>query len=262
MSKKDFREGKVLGRGGFGTVYADLEDPRRVIKVSDKNSNCRRWSNEYEKIMDAVNKIKNNKFYKYLIDVNVLEPSAFYDSDEGKDGRCYMLSERVYRPKYAMCGREDNDNEDGPTLQAQFGQPEGRMIHKGRGDFIGVDNIEKYWRSCSQTNTKLELVVYQMGVLMALMHYVAKNDCFDIELFLGRRYRCRKYRLFLADFDMTKTYEKVDDEVIYRMAWSLSAVPYFPIPGMKYYKEFSKGYLAVARDQGVEAVAEQVLADM
>lgn len=240
--------GDEIGRGGFGTVHIHKKDPSLCIKVSNKSSNnstsCRQWSNEYKKITSFVDNIQDLPSYKGLKLVKVIKPIEFTDTNQ----QCYMVLPRVFRPE----GKASNNL---PTIQAQFGFPSVRMVHKGRGEFIGLNEIKEY-----MSKEDIEIASKELGIIMGLIHFVGKNDAYDVELFLGKEYRGKKSKLFLADFDLSETIKQYDAETIHRMAWSLDAVPYFPRESVdpKLFELFKQGYTRVSPD---EKVVEKILED-
>lgn len=228
--------GSELGRGAFGTVYAKRNDPTMCLKVSNKlkhqNSNaCRQWSNEYKTIKTFMNRMNKRKNSTSL--VRIVEPTKFDESDS----MCYMELPRIYRP----------DGKDGPTLQAQLGVPSCQLIHKGRGEFIGLKEVRQFVKD----EKDIERIAYELGLMIASIHFVGRNDAWDVEVFLGKEANTRKCRLYLADFDLSKEITEYDNATIERMVWSIEAVPYFPTreSSMKLFKLFKKGYFKVAARQ-------------
>lgn len=234
--------GKEIGRGGFGVVYLNKTDPKLCIKVSNKGratNSCREWSNEYKKIMDIQKKlppVNNNRKM-----VRIVIPTKFVETD----ARCYMEMPLIYRPDRVL---------DGPTIQALLGVATDRTIHTGRGEFIGLREIREL-----VSESDLEKACYELGVLMGLLHYVAKNDAYDIELVLGREHHTRKPRFYLIDFDLSNKIKSYDTQTIENMAWSIDAVSYFPRPSVdaKLYRLFRNGYNRIVPRE----IADQVFAD-
>ena len=224
--------GEELGRGGYGVVFALKTNPELVVKISSKKSNCRVWSDEFNKIKKTMSRIEDDTFYNNLKYVKILEPIEFM---ENEDQLCFMLMPRIYRP----------DKQNGPTIQTIFGEKSMNVIHKGRGQFIGLEQIKEF---IPEENIKK--VVYELGIAMGLIHFVGKNDGYDIEVFLGLEYKTKKVKCYIADFDLTESISKYDKETMNRMLWSLEAVQYFPLSNNKeLFDSFIKGYTKV----GVEA---------
>lgn len=242
VSTRDTREmesilGPEIGRGGFGVVYIKKDDDTQCVKVSHKTFSCRRWSNEYAKIINFMAPIERTPAYKSLRMVRVVKPTEFVETPEGA---CYMVLPRVFRPegKHVMH----------PTLQAQLGWPKGRMVHKGRGEFIGYKEIQDIVSS----RTDMETACYELGVIMGLLHHVGRHDAYDVELYLGKEAHSRKPRFYLADFDLSEPVTSKDDaDTFERILWSLDAVPYFPRPHIdqKLFELFKKGYESVCTDK-------------
>lgn len=253
--------GKEIGHGGFGVVYEDLTDPGTCIKVSSKNSNCRKWSNEYKKIVDMISQINKTTGFgspalSGLKHARIVRPSKFVDSSSNaRDGKCYMYMPRIYRP----------DGAEGPTIQAQLGVKTANLTHKGRGHFVGLKEIADFAGGKERDKLRkwLKRVSYELGKLMALIHYVGRNDAVDIEVYMGKLHRGRTPKFFVADFDMSESIVEYSDEVVGRLVWSLEAVPYFPIADIdsELYDSFSEGYLRVASKAGRRDIAERVLED-
>ncbi len=238
-SRMDNILGQEFGRGGFGIVYTHKNDSGLCVKVSNKvkgNQSCRQWSNEYKKIMSFYEKISESEFYKKLKLAKVLKPTEFVESPE----QCYMIMPRVFRPE----GKDIIK----PTIQAQLGCPSCSMIHKGRGEFMGLEQIKTY-----VDDKDIENVSYELGVLMGLIHFVGKNDAYDVELYMGKETNSRKCRFYLADFDLSEEYKTLSPAIIQRLTWSLDAVPYFPTEDSdsELFKKFKKGYTEVAISVGI-----------
>lgn len=256
MESRHFMLDKVIGKGGFGSVYTLSDRPDLVVKISLINNSCRTWSNEYDKIVDVRDKIIDSPFYSLLKSVKLIDVKLFFQ----EDNTCYMVMERVYRPIYGDCNPETY-NTDSPTLQAQFGVLDVSLVHKGRGEFIGLKQILEYLDSCPQYGSDtLENLSKELGIMMGLMHFIAKNNGIDVEVFLGRRYSDDKLRLFIADFDLTNTFDEYDKDTISNLVWSLSAFPYFPSKETEVlFEYFSLGYKSVADSVGLLHVAEAIL---
>lgn len=239
--------GQEIGRGGFGIVYTHKNDSALCVKVSNKvkgNQSCRQWSNEYKKITSFYDKISSLDIYHKLKLTKVLKPTEFVESPD----QCYMIMPRVFRPE----GKDVIK----PTIQAQLGCPSCDMIHKGRGEFLGLEQIKKF------VDVKdLELVSYELGVLMGLIHFVGKNDAYDVELYMGKEGNSRKCRFYLADFDLSEDYNTITPEVIQRITWSLDAVPYFPTEDGDpiLFAKFKKGYSEIAKFANIsDDIVEQI----
>jgi hypothetical protein len=236
--------GNELGRGAYGKVYEKIDNPAVAVKVSDKLGNsCRLWSNEYKKIVDVLNILEVRKEYKSLKKVKILKPIQFNESS----ALCYMEIPRVYRPDQRRSSKQLLNNTN--TLHSLLGKNTIDIVFKGRGQFIGLAELQQYL-----TYQELEEVSLELGIAMALIHFVAKNDAYDIEVFLGREYNSKKLRFYIADFDLTEEIQEYDDTtVIDRIAWSLSAVQYFPTKTSdeNLYKLFKTGYISVAGDTSI-----------
>ena len=230
--------GKEIGRGGFGIVYETKNDPTTCIKISNKmdfNKNtCRQWSNEYEKINQFINIIEKHPAFKRLKMVRIVKPRQFIETEQ----LCYMTMPRIYRPE---------GKSSAPTIQAQLGVTTCKLVHKGRGEFIGLEEIKQY-----VSNEDLEIASRELGIIMALIHFVGKNDAYDIEVFLGKEANTKKVRFYIADFDLSSTVPDVlDEESIRRIAWSMDAVPYFPRPSVDphLFQLFINGYKTILENE-------------
>jgi len=238
--------GKELGRGGYGIVYEKIDDPAIAIKVSNKtaNNSCRIWSNEYSKIKEIVKNIENHKSYKKLTMVELLNPINFHDSSS----ICYMLMPRVYRPDEKRSRTNNSSiikkNIDKPyyTLHTLFGKDTLRKHFLGRGEFIGLREIEEYL-----SKETIEQMAYQLGILLGLIHFVAKNDACDIEIYLGRDATSKKLKLFMGDFDKVSDIEDFKDYSIDHLVWCMESVEYFPKKeaNNELYQLFKNGYLSI-----------------
>ena len=225
--------GNEIGRGGFGIVYQKKDDPSKCIKLSNKKGgsiHCRQWSNEHKKIISFMDNIENYQDkYKFKF-VKVLKSIDFIETSK----ECYMVLPRIYRP----------NRDEGYTLQAQLGCDSCHMIHKGRGEFIGLKEIREYL-----PEDDIEIACHELGMMMALIHFVGKNDAYDIEVFLGKELYSKKCRFYIADFDLSEEIKQYDSETIERISWSLDAVPYFPNDSnKKLFELFKSGYSKIAQN--------------
>lgn len=284
----------IIGQGGFGTVYGIDELPSVCVKVSNKKNNCRAWSDEYKKLKKIHSILDTNKSYKNLKFVRIIEPLHYY---EKKDGNCFMVLNRIYNPyekkymdikkskSYATLSRTrsyklsksskspispslelsrsvsdlgkkykniDNYKND-LTIHSLFGEI-GSETYKSslRGKFIGLDLISTYL-----TDSEIEKISYELGQVMALLHFVAKNDATDIELYLGREFKTKKPRIYISDFDMSNDIIDYDDDTIDKLCWCFQAMPYFPSTSSsdKLYELFKEGYRKIANnDEVVEKI--------
>lgn len=238
--------GQEIGRGGFGIVYVKKDEPSKCIKVSYKSGNkgsfCRQWSNEYQKIMDFMKVIEKHPLYKKVDMVRVVVPTKFVNTDD----MCYMVIPRIFRPE----GRESTL----PTIQAQLGWRSVRIVHKGRGEFIGLKEVMEY-----VDEKDLKRACFELGIMMALIHHVGKNDAYDVELYVGKEAGSKKSRFYLADFDLSEKVVSYDTKTIKRMTWSLDAVPYFPKEDVdtETFAFFKKGYDSIAPSDVSDAVFEE-----
>lgn len=233
--------GEEIGRGGFGTVYELKDDKSKAVKISSKDSgtNCRKWSDEFAKINDiCMHKMPKLKY------VSILQPDEFIE----KEGLCYMILPRIFRHdckiKNVTSATSPQSCKNNPTIHPLLGQQEGKMIFKGRGEFIGFKEVSEI----VGPQYDLMNVCYELGIMMASIHFIGKNDAYDIEVFLGRKYRDKNLRFYIADFDLSeKVPDDISEDIIERLKWSIEAVPYFPneFVDMKYFEQFKKGYHSV-----------------
>jgi len=227
--------GTELGRGGYGTVYIKKDDDSLCIKVSNKKGNtCRQWSNEYKKIIKFTEKLENNSIFKKIKLVKIVKPIEFIESDD----QCYMILPRIFR--------HEGKHIIKPTIQALFGQKSSDIVMKGRGELLGLKEI----KNIVDNNNDIEDMVRELGTIMALMHFVGKNDAYDVELFLGKEANSKKCRLYLADFDLSEEIKNYNDETIKRITWSMDAVPYFPTEDSdeELFKIFKDAYKSVVQN--------------
>lgn len=232
--------GQEIGRGGFGTVYIKKDDPAFCVKVSNKRisgTSCRQWSNEFKKIKDILSKLEDNPVYKKLTHVRVLNPSEFIETDD----LCYMIMPRIFRPE----GRDHI----APTIQPLLGNKDVSLINKGRGEFIGLKQIQ----SLISAPQELGRIAKELGILMALIHHVAKNDALDVEVYLGKEAKSKKLKFYIADFDLSNVISDYTPESIHNMYWSLDAVSYFPTDRSDpvLFDAFKEGYMLVTSDESV-----------
>lgn len=258
LPNQQYNLGNIIGRGGYGEVYTLPDHPELVIKISSMVSSCRQWSNEFAKITKTRNLIQNNQIYQSLTCVKMIDVKGFSQENT----RCYMIMERVFRPAEGDCNAKTL-NTKSATLQAQFGVEDSNLIHKGRGQFIGLKQIRSYLQACpTHHNATVETLCHELGLFIGLLHFVGMNDGYDIEVFLGREYVNPRLKLFVADFDLTEEIKEYNPSTIQRMILCLDSVPYFPSKdNPELFALFSNAYRSIANLVGVVDVADQVLAE-
>lgn len=79
------------------------------------------------------------------------------------------------------------------------------------------------------------------------VHYIGKNNAIDTEVFIGREFRHRKIRFYIADFDLSSEIKDFNKKTIEEMRSSISDIPYYPKQKVnkKLYKLFYNGYCSV-----------------
>jgi hypothetical protein len=231
IDKMHTQLGKEIGRGGYGIVYEHPSNANMCIKKSIKKGSCRVWSNEYAKIKT----IETNLGSKINIGrVHLLVPASFHETEN----ECYMKMHRIHNPLHVT-----------QTLHPLLGEKKFNHVDKKRGIFKGLKQLKQ---ELYMTDEILEEISYELGKMMATIHFIGKNDAYDVEVFLGCKAMCtgnvNKLGLYLADFDLSEPIVHYDKETISRMVWSLDAVPYFPTQdsSVDLYTRFKSGYTKAA----------------
>ena len=188
---------------------------RAPPKKSRKKTNCRQWSNEFAKITNVAKHVKSLEFVKLVV------PTKFEESDD----ECFMEMPRICNP----LGKHQ-------TLHPLLGEFDYSYTDKRRGIFMGMKQLQKHFNF---SDRYLKQIARELGIMMSNIHFKARNDAYDVEIYLG----C-DYKFFLADFDLTEEICTFDPETIQRMVWSLDAVQYFPTTDCcpDLYKIFKDGY--------------------
>jgi hypothetical protein len=134
------------------------------------------------------------------------------------------------------------------TLHPLLGENSVQYKYKGRGVFKGLKEIQNDYNIPLKI---VEKIVYELGVLMGLIHFKGCNDAYDIEIFLGYIDTPNKLKFYVADFDLSERIQKFDDSTIDRMAWSLESMPYFPTKysNLKLFNQFKNGYSSATRNK-------------
>jgi hypothetical protein len=230
--------GQELGRGGFGIVYANKRDKSTCIKISHKKESCRSWSNEHKKIKRFMKTITKHRAYRSLRMVKVVDPTKFIETND----ECYMVLPRIYRP--------EGTSHPGKTIQAYLDEPSANYVYPGRGEFIGLKQIRQYI-----PEKDLKRACFELGLLLGLIHFVGKNDAYDLEVYIGKEHGKKKSRFYISDFDQSENINDFDSNTIERMQWSITALPYFPTDhSSELYQLFRQGYSMNVPQQIVDNV--------
>ncbi len=240
----------LIGRGGYGSVYATPRYPAYAVKISNKSNTCRAWSNEYRKMMSIHHVLERNAIPE-LSTVRIIKPLGFTEMGDS----CAMIMPRIVHP----CSHSDTDMT--PVIQALFGDEKSYMPTSGRGTFLGLKYLDEYF-----STEQMENSVYELGQAMSVLHYIARVNAVDIEVVLGKSsYRSPNYHLYILDFDLSEQITDYDKSAVESMIWSLLAVYYFPFPsvdkqsGRNLFPFFRNGYMCVAKRVGMEDIAELVM---
>lgn len=219
---------------GHGHVYIDQSDESKCIKMSNKQNDCRQWSNEYKKIKTLLSKLEDHPSYRKLDYVRIVKPTDFIESDKV----CYMKMNRIFRAKKIDKEQEESNR----MIQSLLGDKNTYYDHKGRGLYMGLKHLKEYIE-----DDDLLYASFELGIMMGLIHYQGNCNAFDIEVFLGREYATRKNRFYIADFDMTSTITIYDTKEIQEMYCSLNDASYFPRPSIhkKLFEMFYDGYCSI-----------------
>jgi hypothetical protein len=236
-NRDQYRE---IGRGGQGIVYSQILNYDSVFKVSNNGNTCRVYNSE-SKIYEILNKTN--------IDTELCKLVKMYDYLHTKDEMCVMELSRVINPI---------DKDSNYTIHPQFRYEKLDYTEKARGRFLGINDL------ISNKIFRLENIknyIKDLGILMSRLHYQLKNDGYDIEIFIGKDIGTNNIVLYVGDFDRSKFYDTnkdIEADIIKRLDWSLSAVPYFPSVG-EYYEIFSQNYLEEASNYNMKEIATKVL---
>jgi hypothetical protein len=227
-----------IGKGGTGTVYLDPSQPTYVFKVSNKQDTCRQFDAEY-KIYNHIN--------KHSIDtelVKVLKMNG-YKMTNNNTG-CVLELSRVVNPI---------DPKLNYTIQVELGEDTYEYKDPMRGYILGKDQLVG---KNILSDDMLPVYSEHLGVVMGRIHYIVKNDAWDVEVYAGKD--GKKTILYVGDFDRSLMIDAYTPDVIERMVWSLAAVPYFPTAEQpNLFKAFTSGYMKIATSVGKEDIAKVVL---
>ena len=238
ITNKNKNNVQEIGRGGNGIVYKDNTLDKVVFKISENTNTCRNWDSEYG-LYKQINKLNIN--YPLCKVIKMLD--YYIRNNE----YCILELERVINPI---------NNNLNYTIQPQFGYNNLNYKDKNRGLFLGINEL---YEKKIFTPENIKIYCHDLGGIMAKLHYLVKNDCYDIEVFVGRE--DYKIILYIGDFDLSKMIINYDNETVKRIIWSLDAVPYFPTPSEQkiLYDIFKNEYLNVAILNGYIDIAKYVL---
>ena len=243
-----------IGSGAFGIVYLDKTQPDSVFKLSKKKLTCQDWGREAEIYEEIA---------KFELDTRLCKMVKMEEFLINED-MCAMQLTRAHNPL-----GEDKYY----TIQPLFGNETRYVKHEERGEFLGIKElIEKN----IFTPENLPEYIADLGILMARLHYKAKNTGYDLELFISKI--GNQITIYLGDLDLTRfweTNEKYTNEnnslkrrnlVIKDLVKSLEVAPYFPdyyaLKDTEYaelYTIFENNYIQEAEKYDMDAMAKDVL---
>jgi len=261
-------DGYILGRGGFGVVYAnDAVDPDVAVKHSGQTATtCREWSSEYKKYVAMARRLEG-RGVTTLSHARALAIQGYVEDTHS--GGCYMFMERIKRPPedvLARAGIAVTPESAHLTFQLQLGSVSVDMPTKSRGHFIGVEQVERILAAMGVADPAAYVaqLVEAEGELLSAIHFVGLNDAYDIELLLhfDAADPSMPIKAVFADFDQTadmfeNSGRRAFDlswalyaDNIDRMEWAISAYPYFPEKSSPLWETFASSYLSFAQGIG------------
>lgn len=228
---------KIIGKGGAGTVVYDTTYPEYAFKISHKQTICRIWEHEQKIYIHAMGKLNERINFNNFAYAKLLTMYAYYT----ENSICTLMLNRISNPNYTS------------TIHALIGQEDVNYREKKRGQMLGLKQITDLL-----TQKRLNKCVKQIGHLIGMLHYIAKIDCYDIEVWLA--YENGKYVFYIGDFDQCQLITSYDESTKNRMVWALDAVNYFPTKeNTSLYKIFSDAYLELAEHEGMSIIAKEIL---
>jgi hypothetical protein len=216
------------------------EFPKVAFKVSSNKKICRSWGKEYK----VLNEINENLEQSSIEEPPLVRINQSLGYKFLEDGRCVIAFPRIYSP-----------GNTGYVIQAYLGQPTINMLLKGKGLLLGLKELAERFQ------LDLSEYAYQLGKGMGILHYIAKNDGYDIEVLLGHTYNePSPLKLYIIDFDLSSMIREYNKETVERMIWGLEAVPHFPTPeNPELFQAFTEGYMEIANLVGMGPIANEVL---
>lgn len=238
--------GTIIGKGGFGSVYTIIDMPKLCVKKSNKNNNCRIWKNEYNIIIN-IHKILNKiDIFNKLKYIKIIKAIQFI---ENSNGNCYMIMNRIYRPIIPIT-KTNITKLNNLTINALFGIKKNTLYKKSqRGEFYGLDKLNDIFNE-----EQIKVIIKELGIVMALLHFIVKIDAFDIELYVGLEYDNITPCIYIADFDLSENIIDFNDDIIKnRICWALEAMPYFPNKDCneEHYNIFKEAYIKIAKNDEI-----------
>jgi hypothetical protein len=240
-----------IGSGGNGIVYFDKMQRDVVFKVSKKSDKCRDWKKE-KIIYDTLN--------RYNIDTRkckLLKMINFRFIESNTDNKCYLELTRVVNPL-----GEDEDYTIQPLFGAmssdkKYNETTSNSSHR-RGYLLGITELigKKFFPS----EESIKEYIKDIAIVLARLHYIIKNDGFDIELFLDKKDDV--VTIYIGDFDLTNFITEYTDVEKDRLLMCFEAIPYFPNPGQpELFEIFSKQYIKTALEAGpkAQAIAKEII---
>jgi hypothetical protein len=262
----------TIGGGGSGQIIT-RRNSRFVEKKSNSSSAIQMIEREFkiqQKIYLAVQEYTQN-FMPNLRD-NIKIPEPIYEAET--DGS----QEESFSKKIGMERVFSIEGSEEILTGISLGREQYNIYEKysdlniKKGHILGYKEIIKKLKEFEPfeiPNTKINSINglnYYLGSLIAIVHYKAKYDGLDTEIFLTRENETEKnIKVTMLDFGLcrnisknlmknpTKAYEKI----VYTMTNTNEM--FFPNPNKKSFKYFLQGYYEVADSLGFLEIAETVI---
>lgn len=267
MSQYRIDENDFIGDGGFGSVYG-IKDNFDLAAKKSIREDFRSLYVEYKKSEEISSSLCSNEDYNSLVLASFLSPIGFQHSNKENE-QCFTIMPRIFPPS-----SDDSDlkklfyGRPGMTVQTVFGRKDSdakvSADSKTRGNIVGKESVRKYWETIyGPKESHLNKAYYELGKLLALIHFVARYDGYDLEVYLGHKRGDEGLKFYIADFDQFEKVTEFSKEALDRMSFSIGAVAYFPSPNDDEekicYEEFRRGYMEIGQKQGVGETAKYIL---
>lgn len=234
--KNNISNSVKIGQGGYGSVYIDPSQPENVFKQSKSSCTCKTWTRE------SIIYNKLNTFNINTSNVKILKMIDYYNDDQ----MCIMELTRAFNPL-----GQDNKY----TIQVLFGNNDEEQLYDNRGLFLGVNKIIEY--NIINKN-ELNSYIQNLAIVLSRLHFIAKNDCFDVELFLSKEKD--GIIVYFGDFDQSLFIDNFTDEIINdRIIWGMCAIEYFPTPKQSFYELFKNEYIKEAERHNCGDIATKII---
>jgi hypothetical protein len=202
----------VIGEGGQGIIFGSEDEAMKVCSIEQMGDACQKEYLLHRKAYDAYMEADNVNNFKAR--ASIVRPSGFSQCPiSQKQFVCYLQMARLLPIDVDQYRQFFSAKAYPALLHILLGNNTVRAHIPTQGLFLGYKEVESFTNQFRQIDpaahkTNMQLLCWDLGRLLAIMHLKAKISPYDCEFVLARQRPDVKtpmpYQLYVIDFGKAK----------------------------------------------------------